>query len=52
MTNNIWIIIAFGAYLLFMMLIGFICYKKTKTSEDYFLGGRSLGGWVAALRCV
>ena len=49
MTNNIWIIIAFGAYLLFMMLIGFICYKKTKTSEDYFLGGRSLGGWVAAL---
>ena len=23
--------------------------QKTKTSEDYFLGGRSLGGWVAAL---
>lgn len=23
--------------------------KRTKSSEDYFLGGRSLNGWVAAL---
>ena len=23
--------------------------KKTKNTEDYFLGGRGLNGWVAAL---
>lgn len=47
--DNIWIVVAFGFYLLVMLLIGFFYYKKTKSSEDYFLGGRSLNGWVAAL---
>ena len=47
--NDVWTIIAFGCYLLVMMGIGLFYYKKTKNSEDYFLGGRSLGGWVAAL---
>ena len=32
-----------------MLLIGFLSMKRTKSSEDYFLGGRSLNGWVAAL---
>lgn len=27
----------------------FLSMKRTKSSEDYFLGGRSLNGWVAAL---
>lgn len=43
------IIIAFIAYLLFMIVIGVICMKRTKNTEDYFLGGRGLGSWVAAL---
>ena len=47
--DNFWIIIAFGVYLLVMMAIGVFYYKKTKSTEDYFLGGRSLNGWVAAL---
>ena len=29
--------------------IGVIYSKKTKTSEDYFLGGRGLGPWVTAM---
>lgn len=47
--NSVWIIIAFIAYMLVMVGIGVYCYRKTKSSEDYFLGGRNLGGWVAAL---
>ncbi len=49
MSTNVWIFVAFGVYLLVMIVIGLFYYKKTKNSEDYFLGGRSLGGWVAAL---
>lgn len=49
MSNNVLIIIAFGFYLLVMMGIGFYAFKKTSSTEDYFLGGRSLGAWVAAL---
>ncbi|MDO4166812.1 MAG: sodium/proline symporter PutP [Eubacteriales bacterium] len=48
-TSLVAIIIAFIAYLLFMIVIGAICMKRTKNTEDYFLGGRGLGSWVAAL---
>lgn len=43
------ILIAFAAYLLLMIVIGAIYMKNTNDSEDYFLGGRGLSGWVAAL---
>ncbi len=43
------ILIAFVCYLSLMIVIGIISMKKTKSTEDYFLGGRGLGGWVAAL---
>ena len=36
-------------YMAMVIWIGVIYSKKTKTSEDYFLGGRGLNGWVAAL---
>lgn len=48
-SSVIAILIAFIAYLLFMIVIGAICMRRTKNTEDYFLGGRGLGGWVAAL---
>jgi sodium/proline symporter len=32
-----------------MLAIGVIAYKRTASSSDYFLGGRSLGPWPAAL---
>jgi len=44
-----WILAAFAAYLLLMILIGAYFSKKNNSSEDYFLGGRKLGGFVAAL---
>lgn len=43
------ILSAFAAYLLLMIVIGIVYMKKTKNSEDYFLGGRGLNAWVAAL---
>lgn len=50
MSDSIgWIIVAFVLYLLAMVAIGALCSKKNNTTEDYFLGGRKLGGWVAAL---
>lgn len=47
-TTNI-ILIAFVFYLLLMIIIGFMSMRKTNSTEDYFLGGRGLNGWVAAL---
>ncbi len=39
----------FLAYLAVMLGIGLYAYKNTSNSEDYFLGGRSLGPWPTAL---
>lgn len=47
--NSIAIIVAFLCYLLMMVGIGIHSMKQTSTTEDYFLGGRGLSGWVAAL---
>lgn len=49
MSTTVWIIAAFAAYMLMMIVIGALYMKRTNNSEDYFLGGRGLGGWVAAL---
>ncbi|KEI71487.1 sodium/proline symporter PutP [Endozoicomonas elysicola] len=43
------ILITFIAYLALMLFIGFLAWKRTSNSEDYFLGGRTLGPWPAAL---
>ena len=48
-TSSIIILAAFVVYLLFMIVIGVFSMKKTNNTEDYFLGGRGLNGWVAAL---
>lgn len=45
----IWVLAAFGIYLIGMIMIGAKYAKTTKSTEDYFLGGRGLNGWVAAL---
>lgn len=48
-SQIVWILIAFAVYMCMMVAIGAVYMKKTSNSEDYFLGGRGLGGWVAAL---
>ncbi|MGR5132350.1 sodium/proline symporter PutP [Vibrio alfacsensis] len=47
--NGFAITTTFVAYLLIMVAIGVYAYKRTSSSSDYFLGGRSLGPWPAAL---
>ncbi|WP_070969075.1 sodium/proline symporter PutP [Vibrio sonorensis] len=49
MENSFAITTTFIAYLIMMLAIGVIAYQRTKNSTDYFLGGRSLGPWPAAL---
>ena len=49
MNSMFWVLLAFAAYLVMMIVIGAIYSKKNTSSEDFFLGGRQLGGWVAAL---
>lgn len=49
MENSFAITTTFIAYLVLMLAIGVIAYQRTKNSSDYFLGGRSLGPWPAAL---
>ncbi|MGN1179801.1 MAG: sodium/proline symporter PutP [Suilimivivens sp.] len=44
-----WIILAFVLYLLMMVAVGALYSRRNTSTEDYFLGGRSLGGFVAAL---
>lgn len=45
----IWVIAAFIIYLLIMIVVGAVYAKKNSSAEDYFLGGRELNGFVAAL---
>lgn len=46
---NTSIAIMFVAYAALMLYIGFYFYRQNKNTEDYFLGGRSLGPVVSAL---
>ncbi|TDK33414.1 sodium/proline symporter PutP [Luteimonas terrae] len=41
--------VTFAGYLLLMVAIGFWAWYRTKTFDDYILGGRSLGSYVTAL---
>ena len=49
MDHPVQILLTFLLYFLTMMLVGYIAWTKTNNSTDYFLGGRSLGPWSAAL---
>lgn len=48
-TSNIIVLCAFVFYMLVMIGIGAFYSRKTKNNEDYFLGGRNLGAWTAAI---
>jgi len=50
MDNKIQILIAMIAYMLVVIGIGvYFAKRSNKNAENYFLGGRSLGPWVAAM---
>ncbi len=41
--------VTFIVYILFMLAIGWLAFRKTHDLSDYILGGRRLGPWVTAL---
>ncbi len=48
-SDTFWFLAAFVIYLAVMLVIGAYCMKRNKSADDFFLGGRGLSGWVAAL---
>lgn len=50
MDEKIQLLIAMAGYILIVIMIGvFFAKRSQQNSENYFLGGRSLGPWVAAM---
>jgi len=41
-------LLGFIAYLIVVLVIGFVASKRNKTNEDWLLGGRSLNGYLLA----
>lgn len=41
-------LISFILYLIITLFIGFLTYRKNKSNDDYFIGGRKLNHWVVA----
>lgn len=39
----------FVFYIILMLLIGYVAYRRTKSLSDYILGGRRMGKWVTAI---
>ncbi len=48
-SSTVIVLIAFVVYMALMIIIGAVYARGAKNNEDYFLGGRNLGGWTAAL---
>ncbi len=49
MSSQYWILFAIILYMAVMIAIGLLYTRKSHNSEDFFLGGRSLGPWVTAM---
>ncbi|MFT5693655.1 MAG: sodium/proline symporter [Oceanicoccus sp.] len=49
LEENTAVVITFGVYLSVILAIGIYASRRTASSADYFLGGRSLGPWPSAL---
>ena len=49
-SSTLQIFLAMAGYMLIVIGIGvFYAKRSNKSSEDYFIGGRTLGPWVAAM---
>ena len=47
--EKICMLIAMGIYMVAVVVIGVICAKRNKTTDDFYLGGRKLSPLVAAM---
>ncbi len=46
---NLTLSVAFIAYLVALVVVGLIAYRRTRTFDDFYLAGRKLNPWVTAL---
>ena len=49
MSEQTSLALGFGIYLVIMMVVGIISLRYMKSLDDFVLGGRRLGPWVAAI---
>ena len=48
-ASTVAILVAFAFYLVIMVVVGLSSMRKTSNADDYFLGGRTLSGPIAAM---
>ncbi|MCU7893292.1 MAG: sodium/proline symporter PutP [Candidatus Thiodiazotropha sp. (ex Ustalcina ferruginea)] len=48
-VDQLLVSVSFFCYLLVIMIIGLVAWRRTRNLSDFVLGGRQLGSWVAAL---
>ncbi|MBM3963189.1 MAG: sodium:proline symporter, partial [Planctomycetes bacterium] len=49
MERSTAILAALIAYLVALLALGFVAQRRTRDAAGFYLGGRTLGPWVAAL---
>jgi len=47
--SNDAIVLTFAGYLVLVLVVGAVAWRRTQDLKDYILGGRRLGRWVTAL---
>ena len=47
--DSIFFVIFIAVFATVFGFFGYLGYKKTRTTEDYFIAGRSMGGFIIAL---
>jgi len=52
MSIGIFDYLIIGIYFLFVLGIGYYLKNSIKSSEDYFLSGRSISAWVTGLSFI
>lgn len=49
MSKAFWFLTAITVYLAAMIFVGLRSARKTRSTDDFYLGGRRLGPWVTAM---
>lgn len=49
MTDSAVTMLTMALYMGICLLLGFVAWRRTRSLDDFILGGRSLGSWVTAL---
>ena len=45
-----WVLASFFAYMVLIVVVGFLAARRTKgTMESFYLGDRNVGAWVTAI---